>query len=246
MVRNTILFKIAQHRVAQTAFAVMLALGTSAVADAGIILNFGPTSTSSNNPPTGASGTVSLSFLDNGPNVTVTALVANTTGSIPSFGAGATAATLTGFGFDLVDGVSYAAGTFVPGLNLDTLILNAAAQPFGTLDVAGADNNNFNGGNANDGITAGNSDTFSFELTGLAAAAMETAFQLGFNADPGTLNSVMRFQQVNAGAGSDKLQYNPGTEPPPGPLVPEPASLALWTVLGLAGVAGRRRRAAKK
>ncbi len=242
MLNDTVFLKVMRHRVCHTALAATLAFVTCAVAEAGVMLSFGANSFSSNNPHTGASGTVSLTFAAVGGNVRVTAFVTNTTGQV-TFGAGATKSSLTGFGFDLAPGVTYVANSFIGGLKLDTLIVNAAAQPFGSLDIAGADNNNFNGGNANNAITEGNSDTFSVLLAGMTAANMEAAFQNGF-AYVTSINSVMRFQQVNAGAGSDKLQYNdPGPGTGPVPSVPEPGSFAiLFGLVGSLIPAWRQRR----
>jgi hypothetical protein len=229
------------------AFLTAIALGSPA--NAGVLLTFDSSSVSSNNPPTGASGTAELSFAAVGSDVRVSVEVTNTTGLIPSFGAGATASKLTGVGFDIL-GLVYEGG-FIGGNFLDTAIQPASLPPFGTFDFAGADNSNFLGGNANAALPAGGVDTFSFLLSGLNAVDMEAAFENAYElSDPLLGSAVMRFQQVNAGAGSDKLFLGPpGTTPPvpgPGGNVPEPSSMAIFGALGLLGLASRRRRGAQK
>lgn len=211
-----------------------------------ILLDFGQNSISTNSPHTGAAGTVTLDFTDHlSGYVQVTATVKNTTGQT-TFGAGATSATLTGFGFDLVDGVSYVTNSFVAGTALDTAILDAQASPFGSLDFAAADNGNFLGANANGGLSTGSVDVFSLGLhaslnsPALTAAAMMQQFQTAFG-NPTDLDAVMRFQQVNAGAGSDKLLYV-DPDPNPNPTVPEPSSIAFWSLMAFAGMKRRRQR----
>lgn len=218
--------------------ALAIALSMTA-AHASIILTFGENATSSNATPTGASGKATLSFADEGGDVRVSAFVENTTGDF-IFGDGATEGVLTAFGFDLVSGASFAGG-FLGGTYLDTLILNANASPFGTLDVAGADNNNYNGGNANNALPKGLSDTFSL-LLGYSGNAMdlENAFYTALTTDP-VLTSALRFQQVNAGSGSDKLK-DPDVELEPVPL-PATALLLLGGIGGLGALRTVRRKA---
>ena len=223
----------------------ILVAGTAALsfgigaADAAVLLNFGAGATSSNPTPTGASATALLSFVDEGGDVRVSAEVTNTTGS-PIFGAGATESMLTGFGLDLVPGATYVADSFIGGTYLDTLILDADASPFGTLDIAGADNDQYNGGNANGALPQPLSDTFSFLLSSLLGASdLEDAFLTAFTTDP-VLTSAVRFQQVNAGAGSDKLT-NPDV---PNPIPLPAAGLLLFAGLGGLGAFRAVRRAA--
>jgi len=210
-----------------------------------ITLTFDDSSTSSNNPLTGASASVDFSFADISAGLAkVTVDVSNTTGSIPSFGAGATEATLTGFGFDLLSGVSLASPDgFMATGNLDTLLTDADFNPFGDLDVAIADNNNFVGGNANSAVEEGESSSAMFNLafTGYAdALALEAAFASAF-ADPvNTLQAGVRFQQVNEGAGSDKLIYNPTIAPVPLPA----AGWMLVAALGGLGAINHRKKSA--
>ncbi len=232
------LFKI-RSIVLKSAIGLAFVLSAS-VANATIILNFDSTSTSSNSPATGASAKAELSFSDVAGQVKIDFGFRNTTGELTAFGAGATASKLTGVAIDLFSPNTGVSG-FVGGAFLDTLIQGAAAQPFGTLDIGIADNGNFNGGNPNGALAQGQTDTASLILsgTGLTAINLESAFATGFT--DGTLNFVARFQQVNAGAGSDKLQGGTccdGGVPPTA--IPEPAILMLIS-LGLLGVSVARK-----
>ena len=222
------------------ATALAAALGTGAMAASvtdAFVLEFGANSTSSNTPATGAAGTATFSFTDEGGDVRVAVGVANTTGDA-TFGAGATTSKLTGFGFDLLAGDS-ANGGFTSGGFLVSFLLDAANPPDGSLDVAFADNTNFVGGNANGALPEGQSTIVTFLLDTMGdamttAARYETAF---FG---GGLEAGLRFQQVNAGAGSDKLGFVPPVEPPVA-AIPLPAGGIL--LLGAMGamVAMRRR-----
>ncbi|MBB4658646.1 hypothetical protein [Parvularcula dongshanensis] len=203
-----------------------------AASAAAFTLDFGANSTSSNSPLTGAAASVDFDFTDEGDDVRVTLVITNTTGQ-STFGAGATMATLTGFGFDLVEGATYA-NDFTNTGALDTYLADAAFQPFGTLDVAFADNNNFNGGNANDGLMTGLSTTVTFLLASDEdAAGLMSLFSAAFFEDG--LQAGVRFQQVNAGAGSDKLVFNPANPVPlPG------AALFMLTAIGGGALARRK------
>ncbi|MEQ8848558.1 hypothetical protein [Botrimarina sp.] len=184
--------------------------------------------------------------------------VTNTTGS-PTFGAGATASMLTGVAIDLPNFVTVQSGTFSPGTKLDTLLNSSSASlpPFGSFELAIADNGNLLGGNANGALAAGASDTASLIVSLNAGSsainnAMELALamQTGFNSQPTDLShlkAAVRFQQVNAGEGSDKLLYNPPEPPTPDPddnpeVAPEPGSLLVWAAIGGLVTAARRRK----
>ena len=145
-------------------------------------LVFGANSTSSNDPLTGAAGTVGFTFADDiSGDVLVTLDIENTTGDT-TFGDGATSSKLTGFGFDLdpAFGATFN-GVVSAGSFLDTHIANAAFNPFGTLDVAFADNTNFLGGNANGALPENDTDTISFLLSSSKNAAdLGADFQAAF------------------------------------------------------------------
>lgn len=169
---------------------------------------FGADSDSSNSTATGAAATVEFNFLDLGNDkVQIDLLITNTTGE-NSFGAGATTSKLTGFAFDMFEGLSLESSSL--GDNLDTLLTNVRFTPFtntvGNFDFGLADNGNFTGGNANSALAQGNSNNASFVFSGLNGETVN-AFQDRFAAavESGEINVATRFQQVNAGAGSDKL-----------------------------------------
>lgn len=217
------------------------ALAAFATQAGAVTLTFGADSLTSNPMHTGAAGTVDLSFSDDAGGVLVNATVTNTTGDT-SFGDGATESKLTGFGFALVDGASYVSGSFTAGSYLDYAFETGVdAPPNGFLDVAFADNDNWLGGNPNGALPQGMSDSFSFLLSGYTATEMEIAFAEAFSSVDDTLLAILRFQSVNAGAGSDKLVYQPGEDPNPGPApIPLPAG-GLLMLTGLLGLTAARR-----
>ncbi len=225
---------------------VMSLAATPAHAGSLFALDFSANSTSSNNTLTGASGLVGFMFADESGDVRVTLDIENTTGS-PLFGDNATSSKLTGFGFDLLTGVSYVVDSFVGDTDghFTDLLLNANAQPFDSLDLAVADNNNFNGGNANGALPEGDSANVSFLLDSTQNAAdLGVAFQAAFFSVP-RLQASLRFQQVNAGSGSDKLLFKPPISNSPPIVTPLPAGLLLMlSALGVIGVMARQRRAA--
>lgn len=214
----------ARTLITSSALAVGLSFLTSTQAQASTFsLNFDSTSQSSNNPATGAAATIDFGFADAGAGVVnLTLGIKNTTGET-NFGAGATSSRLTAVLFDLVPNVSYQAGSYSgtsffpnvvgqtsgrPSERQDILnpLLNDSLNPFGTFDVAISNDDNIEGGNANNALlpTDGTTTLSLNLLTGsLNAAALETAFLNGFS--DGSLRFAARFQQVNAGAGSDKL-----------------------------------------
>lgn len=232
------------------AAAIGTALIFTSAASANIILTWDGSSNSSNGTATGASATAEFVFSDVGSEVLIGMTIRNTTGELPSFGSGATTSKLTGIAFDLVTPNDLANATFTAGQYLDTLIKAADAQPFGTIDVGIADNGNFNGGNANGALPEMTTDNVSLQLDfkGASASDVETAFFAGLS--NGSLSSVARFQQVNAGAGSDKLSSggvstssststSSNGVPPTG--MPAPGVLALIGAGLLGSVVARRR-----
>ncbi len=162
---------------------------------------------------TGASALLDFNFVQDGSNVKLNLGIKNTTNG--SLGLGATQATLVGVGFDLpslISSFTYNAGNST----FTSLYRNAALNPFGTCDVGSrsAGSGNFSGGNPTQGLTAGQSTMVSFLFSGsnLTASSVENSFLSGIK--NGSLDVVGRFQQVNAGGGSDKVI---------GSLVPEPS-----------------------
>ena len=203
--------------------------------------SFDASSTSSNTTATGASASVDFDFVDVGADlVQLNLTFKNTTGQLPggTFGSGATSSKLTGVAFDLFNDVTFSP----PTLNgaLDTFITDIAFNPFsnslGNFDIGFADNNNFLGGNANAALAEGEMSLATLVFNSSDnAAALESRFQTAFNAE--ALKIAARFQQVNAGAGSDKLLGGTvgGLMEPPVEAedIPEPAALGgLGLLLG--------------
>ena len=194
-------------------------------------LDFGATSTTSNATLTGAAGTATFDLTDEGGDVRIIVTIENTTGQT-AFGDGATSSRLTGFGFDLLDGMTVLSSVTTGALG--TVIAGASFQPFGTLDFAVADNANFNGGNPNSALLPGEVSTVSLLVdAALDADGLMGALVAAFFA--GDLDAGMRFQAVNAGAGSDKLLFSADAVPLPGAMV------LMMSALG-AGAAGRKLR----
>jgi hypothetical protein len=242
---------------ASIALASSVMLSSSAQA---FSISFDSTSLSSNNPATGASAKVDFSFSQIDPNKVLLNLnLVNTTGQIPSFGKGATQATLVGFGFDLLNNISsftYSplSSTFTQlygdqSLTSATVQGEAKLEPFGTFDVGirSSGTGNFTGGNPQTGITASQFTNVSFTLIGsnLNAANLESAFLSGFQS--GTLRAAARFQQVSGpgfSGASDKLLggtiSNGGTTP-----VPEPTTLVGIGLVAGAMAMSRRQQASK-
>lgn len=223
----------------KTLLAAGLALASAALtagsADA-FTLSIDPSAGSTEN--TGATTEVEFNFFDVGNQVRLDLNFANTTDG--SAGLGATQATLVGFAFDLLAGVStsesdYSSGTFTKYYsNVSVGGISNGAYNVGAFDVGirSAGPGNFTGGNPQGGVTAGASAAASFLLTdaqGRSASELEGLFYDGY--DSGALNAMGRFQQVNAGGGSDKVLAQ----------TPEPITLIGWG-LGAAGVAAARKR----
>ena len=198
-----------------------------------LTLNFDETSTSSNTTLTGASATVEMVFTDVGAGmVDIVTTVSNTTNTT-GFGAGATESQLTGFGFDLLSGLSFIEADSSAGTALDNFLTGAVFNPFGELDVAAADNNNFLGGNARGALSEGDTDSVTFRLAYDQALfgganSIEDAYLSAFVGND--VQAGMRFQSVNAGEGSDKLVANYSVT-----VVPVPASIFLL-LSGLMGL----------
>jgi len=225
-------------------------------------LIFGKTSSSTNSPATGASGTVGFKFEDTGTaDVAKLSLeILNTTGS-PLFGDEATASKLVGFGFDLVSGVSFKGNFSGVENNFDTLTkdvnsggLSKSSGPGpGRLDVfTGTDGDFLGGGAPADGLDPTESVTVSFELNygGTSvdnAMALSDLFLAFFQSDDGSQAgalSALRFQEVSGdgfSGASDKL-YDPDVN-----IIPVPAGVLLigsaFLVAGAVSARARRKAA---
>jgi len=231
-----------------TAVAATLALSLAAIsapASAAVTMVWDSPYGSTGN--TGASASGLFTFSDVSGNVLIDLVLTNTTDGVG--GLGASSATLVGVAFDLP---TFTSVTFdAAGTTFTKFWTNVDAQPYGPFDVgASTPRNTFNGGNANSGLVALSTlGAIKFNVnTTLNAADFEAAFLAGHLVNGG-LGATARFQQVNAGGGSDKVL---GNIPPP-PIVPptavpEPATWAMMLIgfFGLGGAlrASRRRTAA--
>jgi uncharacterized protein (TIGR03382 family) len=256
--------KAMKFRILAQAFLGAMCLSFVGSASASFILRFDGNSVSSNTPPTGASADIEFAFSEATPppdpsgDLTLDLTVTNTTGISPNpvtGSAGATEASLMGFGVDLPGGVTVLPGSYevTPTTSFPYLLANVALSPFGGVDVYFSNNQNAAGGNPNDALTAGQSATIRLDLvTAIALADIEMQFTdvlslncstTGQGCTDELATSVARFQDVNAGAGSDKLLgYIVTDDDPDEPQGenPAPATVALMG-LGLA-VLGYRRR----
>ncbi|NJN57289.1 MAG: PEP-CTERM sorting domain-containing protein [Leptolyngbyaceae cyanobacterium SL_5_9] len=218
--------------------------------------SLGQGSQSSNSSATGASALLTFNFSDvpsSTPNaIKVDLEIKNTTGSV-NFGDGATTSKLTGIALDLLPGLT--ASSFTGDQYFDTFSTNVNFQPFsnsvGNFSIGIADNNNFEGGNANDALPEGATAQISFVVTGFApgktAAELEAEFLSAYSNNNDRVDIAARFQQVRGGTvrgeGSDKLLGGtPGDDDDDNEVtVPEPT-----TVLGLSLIGGmfaaRRRK----
>jgi hypothetical protein len=231
-----------------------LAVAASGAHAASITLDFTNGSIYSSNEsdgaqtPTGAAAKVVLDFADVGSNVEIKFSVENTTGDV-IFGSGATTSTLTGFAMDLIGDMALVSTSpnLISGKTsaLDTLLTNVSVGGIsnggggaGAFGFGLADNNNFVGGNANGGMSETESAVVSlvFSTSKLAADLKNDYSSLLFDRNSG-VNATVRFQEVNAGSGSDKLLF----VAPPVSEVPLPA--AGWMLIaGLGGLTALRRR----
>ncbi len=204
---------------AAQAFSLFLGDTTDIYDDNGNLLGSGG-SQSSNSSKQGVSSFIDFDFTQSGSDVELTLNITNTTGlttdplgnTLTAFGEGSTTSKFTGVTFDILSDLSVNTGSFNAGTAFDSISTNNNFSPFsnqvGNFDVAIADNNNFEGGNANFALAEGGFDMVSFLLTGtsLIASDVEAGFLSGFQ--DGSLNFATRYQQTING-GSEKLLAQP-------------------------------------
>jgi PEP-CTERM motif len=199
-------------------------------------VNISPTVGSTEN--TGASASLDFSFAQSGADTWLNLGITNTTNG--TLGLGATQATLVGVAFDFPLNLAY---TYDPlSSNFTTVYDPASLPPYGSFDVGirSAGPGNFAGGNPSQGLNAGQSTTVRLTFAGQAASSLESSFQSLF-ATSSAQNPLIvgRFQQVNAGGGSDKVV---GTSE----AVPEPTTMLGLAVAGAVGVAMKRQQLRKQ
>ncbi|MBE9067545.1 hypothetical protein IQ260_12835 [Leptolyngbya cf. ectocarpi LEGE 11479] len=247
---------LTKHHLLLSIFAPLgLTLATVNPAEA-FVYSFDSTSQSSNSPATGASASIEFNFNDlSADQIQIDLSITNTTGQLDSglFGAGATSSKLTGIAFDLFDGLNIVSRS--TNGKLDTWLNDVDFNPFsnsvGDFTIALADNNNFTGGNANGAVATGETSTASFVITGFEANTSSTELQEQFRQafENQQLDIAARFQQVNAGGGSDKLlggSVSGGILPPEPPSeepaqVPEPGlMLGMGVSVGLLALGQQR------
>lgn len=193
---------------------------------------------------TGSKAQLDFNFVQSGNDVLLNLGITNATNG--TGGLKATQATLVGLAFDLTPNLkvaSYSAGDS----GFTKLWSNAELNPYGSFTVGiSPQRNSFAGGNPRDGLGAGSSTNVSFRLTGqgLKAAEVEQTIYAGINS--GSLRAVGRFQQVNAGGGSDKVLGGVRPDPEPTPTeVPEPSTALALGLFALRAIGATNRTQAK-
>lgn len=203
----------------------------------------GPDGCSNDGEPTGASVQLTFDFTQEGDDVWLNLGIINTTGTeeVASFGSGATEATLMGVAFDFASGVAFDSFEYDPLSSGEIASIFTGEphrefnfQPFsnqgrhrlGAFDVGIG---TFTGANPQGGLKAGKETqvqfSFSPSTAGSSLAASEFAQAFEQEIRNGNLKVAARFQEVNAGGGSDRLlggQVLNGDRPTQ---VPEPAAI---------------------
>lgn len=186
---------------------------------------------------TGSTANLDFNFVQSGVDVLLKLGIKNTTNG--SAGLGATQSTLVGLAFDLLGGgvTSYSYNPMNSAFT-KTYTNVATPGPYGDVvvdyGIRSEGSGSFFDGNAQGGLTAGQSTLVSFLLKGtssLTATDVENSFLSRYSS--GAMNVAARFQQVNVGSGNDKVLGEVVETPPvsqaPAEAVPEPT-----TMLGLA------------
>ena len=238
---------VAQTRLSTLAAACVAfsSLAVGANSAQALTVSISPTFGSTEN--TGSTANLNFGFVQQGADVLLNLGIQNTTNG--TVGLGATQSTLVGVGFNL-PGIVTSVIAYNPQSSNFTKTFGslpgssgaAALPPLGTFDVgiSSAGSGNFVGGNPQQGLTAGQSKLVSFLLGGnnLTAFGVEAAFQNLFatSAFPSPGAQIAgRFQQVNAGGGSDKVAGQATTT-----AVPTPALLPGLIGLGLSALRKRK------
>jgi hypothetical protein len=195
---------------------------------------FNPIYESDSTENTGASAAVNFNFLQIGDNIQLDLTLKNTTNG--SLGLKATEATLVGLAFDAP--MLWDLSLKTPGGSFTKLWKDVDLNPFGTFSYGiSPERNSFAGGNANTGLTVGQQTLMSFNLNGKDLTAKSASQQFADLFKSGNASMATRFQQVNAGGGSDKVKGKlmiPENKPPK-ETVPEPAlGIGLLTVAAIA------------
>lgn len=138
-----------------------------------------------------------------------------------------TLGTLTGFGFDLADGLSYVSGpltfTQTPNVSFLLSIPFTETHPEGTFDFGASAESPA----PQNGLQAGNTATFTFTFQGATAANFSEATFFANNPGP---DFGFRYLEVGPrGQGSDKFVYD--TDP-----IPEPSTYGLFAAAALIGL----------
>ncbi|MBD2069198.1 PEP-CTERM sorting domain-containing protein [Leptolyngbya sp. FACHB-671] len=231
-----------------TVGALAIALSASLPAQA-FTFSFGSSSQSSNPQTTGASALLTFDFSEvvgNSNAIKVDLKIENTTGD-SIFGAGATTSKLTGIALDLLPGLT--ASSFVGDQYLDTFLTKVNFTPFsnsaGNFSIGIADNNNFEGGQATDALPQGATSQISFVVAGFTpgktAAELEADFFAAYSNSKDGIDIAARFQQVNAGEGSDKLLGGTPGDDDDEVTVPEPATILGLSLIGSVFATRRRK-----